>query len=526
MIDLTRHFRIACAAAAATFIGAAAQAAVPIEHWTLSSGAQIYLARVATLPIVDVELDFDGGDRRDPSLQAGLASVTASIAEKAVRASEPMPEPPAASAPPVATPAASTSTSPAAPTSPAVSTSTAAPSDVPAAGAGVGVAEPVTGKPSAGATDRIDLYGAAMDQNALGEAWADLGASFNIGAGGERLSFTLRTLADPLLLGKAVTLASRQIGDPSFPADVWMRERERVSAALREADTKPATVASHAFAKAVYGDHPYAIRTTPESLARIDVADMRAEYHRTAQPCRAKLTLVGAVTRAQAESIALALLSRLPQDACTALPPVPDVASLTAAKNERIPFDSAQAHVLIGQPGYKRSDPDHFALILGNYVLGGGGFVSRLTDEVREKRGLSYSVYSYFAPGLEAGAFRIGLQTRPDQAEEAVKVSKSVLARFVAEGPTEAELQAAKDNLIGGFPLLLDSNRKLLGNIANIAWYDLPLNYLETWTARMNAVTVADVKAAFERKLQPERMVTVVVGAKSEAAAASNAAKP
>ena len=145
---------------------------------------------------------------------------------------------------------------------------------------------------------------------------------------------------------------------------------------------------------------------------------------------------------------------------------------------------------------------------------GGGGFVSRLTEQVREKRGLSYSIYSGFAPGLHAGAFRIGFQTRPDQTDEAVKVSREVLARFVAEGPTAAELKAGKDNLIGGFPLLLDSNRKLLGNIANIAWNDLPLDYLETWTARMNAVTVEDVKAAFQRKLQPDRMVTVIVGGK------------
>ena len=115
-------------------------------------------------------------------------------------------------------------------------------------------------------------------------------------------------------------------------------------------------------------------------------------------------------------------------------------------------------------------------------MLGGGGLVSRLTEQVREKRGLAYSVSSGFSPGLHAGAFRIGFQTRPDQAEAAVQVARDVLARFVAEGPTAAELQAAKDNLIGGFPLLLDSNRKLLGNVANIAWNDLPLDYLETWT--------------------------------------------
>ena len=191
---------------------------------------------------------------------------------------------------------------------------------------------------------------------------------------------------------------------------------------------------------------------------------------------------------------------------------MPEVAALTQARDERIAFDSAQAHVLIGQPGYKRDDPDFFALTVGNYILGGGAFVSRLTDEVREKRGLSYSIYSNFSPALHAGAFTIGLQTRPDQANQAVQLSRDVLANFVVNGPTQAELVAAKGNLIGGFALRIDTNAKLLDNVSNIAWNNLPLDYLQTWTKAVDKVTLADVKAAFARKLQPANMVTVVVG--------------
>ncbi len=437
----------AFAACAALLVGVEARAAIPIQHWTLANGAKVYLAATDALPIVDVQIDFDAGSRRDPAAQAGLASVSASMVEKGVRASG--------------------------------------------------------GEP-------------ALDENALGEAWADLGANFDAGAGPERTSFSLRTLADPALLGKAVALAAREIGEPSFPADIWDRERQQISAAIKEANTKPATIAARTFARRVYGTQPLGQETTEATLAAIDVATMRQRYDRLIQPCRAKLSIVGAVTRAQADRIATQLLSRLPAaaGACEALPPVPEVAALGAPIEENVPFDSAQAHVIVGQPGYVRRDPDHFALTLGNYILGGGGFVSRLMNEVREKRGLAYSVYSGFAPGLQAGAFRVAFQTRPDQAAAAVKVSRDVLAKFVAEGPTQAELKAAKDNLIGGFPLLLDSNAKLLGNVANIAWNDLPLDYLDTWTARMNAVTAEDVKAAFARKLQPERMVTVVVGGK------------
>ena len=289
-------------------------------------------------------------------------------------------------------------------------------------------------------------------------------------------------------------------------------------ASLREANTRPATIAARTFNQAVFGSHPYGYDTTEESLARIGVQDMR-DFYRVVQPCRAKVSVVGAVNRAQADEIVTALLSRLPAGACQPLPTVGEVAPLTAAVERNVPFASAQAHVFIGQPGYKRSDPDYFPLLVGNYILGGGGFVSRLAEEVRQKRGLSYSVYSYFAPGLHAGAFTLGLQTRPDQATQAVQVSRDVLRRFVAEGPTEAEMKAAKDFMVGGFALRIDSNRKLLDNLANIAWYDLPLDYLDTWTRQVEKVTAAEVKAAFARKVQPDRMVTVVVGG---AAAAAN----
>ncbi len=431
-----------------------AQAALPIEHWTQPSGVQVYLVQSPAIAMLDVQIDFDAGSRRDPAEQAGLASVTASMTSKGVLASADGREP-------------------------------------------------------------------ALDENALSEAWADLGASFAAEASSDRMSFSLRSLTYPDLLAQATQLAARQLGEPAFPPAIWLRERERLNAALKEANTRPATLAGRAFAMAVYGAHPYGFEMPQASLARISVADMQALYRTRIQPCRAKVTLVGAVNRAQADALVTRLLSRLATvseasaaapGACPALPAVPEVAPLTQAVEKHIAFNSAQAHVLIGQPGFKRDDPDYFALTVGNYILGGGGFVSRLTHEVREKRGLSYSVYSYFSPSLHAGAFTVGLQTRPDQADQAVQVARDVVANFVAKGPTELELKAAKDNLMGGFALRIDSNRKLLDNVANIAWNQLPLDYLDTWTQQVARVTVADIRAAFARKLQPEKMVTVVLG--------------
>ena len=370
----------------------------------------------------------------------------------------------------------------------------------------------------AGATsDGVRASGteAALDEAALADAWADRGASFSGSASNDRLSFNLRTLSYPDLLSAALALAARQLGEPAFPEALWLRDRPKLLASLKEEKTRPASVAARAYAQAVYGSHPYGSTMQPDSLLRIGVQDFADWHARFLRPCYAKVSVVGALDRAQADAAVAQLLSRLPAGGCEPLEPVPPVPALAQAQQLDIPFNAAQAQILIGQPGYARSDPQHFALLLGNQILGGGGFTSRLTAEVREKRGLSYSVYSHFAPGLHAGAFTIGLQTRADQAQQALQVVRTVLARFVAEGPTAQELQAAKANLVAGFPLLLDSNRKLLDNVANMAWYGLPLDYLDTWTQQVQRVSVADVRAALQRVLQPERMVTLVLGAQS-----------
>jgi zinc protease len=194
------------------------------------------------------------------------------------------------------------------------------------------------------------------------------------------------------------------------------------------------------------------------------------------------------------------------------LPELPAV-STPAGTEQRIAHPASQAHIFVGLPTMARSDPDFFALTVGNYVLGGGGFVSRLTREVREKRGLAYSAYSYFNPMAQPGPYMAGLQTRKDQADDALKVVRDTIESYVRTGPTDEELRAAKDNLIGGFALRIDNNRKILDHIANIGFYGLPLDYLDTWPDKAAKISVADIRAAFQRKLVMDRMITVVVGA-------------
>jgi zinc protease len=201
----------------------------------------------------------------------------------------------------------------------------------------------------------------------------------------------------------------------------------------------------------------------------------------------------------------------IPAGSVKASLPVP---AAPKAVTERVPHVATQAHVLIGQPGFRRGDADTFPMLVGNYVLGGGGFVSRLLKEIRDERGLSYSAYSYFMPQLAEGLFELGLQTKVEKADEAVKVAQQTLSNFLRDGPSEDELQAAKDNIINGFALRLDNNRKVLEQVAVVGFYGLPLDYLDVYPERVRAVTVAQVRDAFKRRIKPEAMVTVIVGGK------------
>ncbi|MCG8098279.1 MAG: insulinase family protein, partial [Candidatus Thiodiazotropha taylori] len=192
---------------------------------------------------------------------------------------------------------------------------------------------------------------------------------------------------------------------------------------------------------------------------------------------------------------------------------------------KQIPFPSTQSHLYLGQPGLKRGDPDYFPLYVGNHILGGSGLVSLLSEEVREKRGLSYSVYSFFIPMRQLGLFQVGLQTKNEQADEALKVVKDTLQRYITEGPTDEELKAAKQNITGGFPLRIASNGKIVEYLAVIGFYDLPLDYLDRFVERIEAVSKEQIRDAFKRRVDSERLVRVQVGRFSAPVAQVNRAE-
>jgi len=357
--------------------------------------------------------------------------------------------------------------------------------------------------------DLLDLGAGALDETQTASRLADIGARLGGGADMDRANVSLRTLSAADKLTPALAILRDVVSAPRFDAAVFEREQARTIAALKEALTRPETIAARAFWSAMYPQHPYGVQSSPESLTAITCTDLVAFHARHYSAARTTLTLVGDLTRARAEAIAAELTAALPAGSELAPPPEPAPA---IGSERRIAHPAAQAHLLIGMPAVQRGDPDYFPLLVGNYTLGGGGFVSRLMKEVRDRRGYAYSVYSYFMPMQQPGPFNIGLQTKKAQAGAALKLTREVLAGFLAEGPSAEELQAAKLNLVGSFPLRLDSNRKILENVAAIGFYNLPLDYLDRYAEKVEAVSADEVRAAFARHVQAGQLTTVVVG--------------
>ena len=354
------------------------------------------------------------------------------------------------------------------------------------------------------------------DANTLASRMEDVGAKLSAAADRDMTSVSIRSLTREPALDTAVTTLATLLRAPTFAPDDLERVRENTLIGLRQDEESPSTVAKKSFYRAVFGAHPYASDPsgTEASVRALTQADLQGFHGRYYTGANAVVAIVGALDRPAAEALAERVVGGLPQGERPA--PLPEVAELTAADTQLVVFPSSQTTVMAGQPGMRRGDPDYFPLYLGNHILGGSGLVSLLMEEVREKRGLSYSTYSYFLPLAQPGPFLMGLQTRNDQADQAREVMIDTLKRFIAEGPTEKELTAAKKNLSGGFPLRIAENSDIVAYLAVIGFYGLPLDYLDRFVERIESVSAEQIRDAFARRVHPERLAIVTVGGGDE----------
>ncbi len=368
-------------------------------------------------------------------------------------------------------------------------------------------------------TNRVMQLGAeGMDEDDIARRTADIGAGISGRFDTDRAGLSMRTLSSSAEREQALEVFTRILHKPLFPAEALARERTRLIGSIKESDIQPGAIASRTFNRILYGAHPYGLRSAGdvESVSKISRDDLTAFYRRHYTARNAVIAIMGDVTRAEANAIAERIASGLPQPEGAA-PQLPPVEAKPEKVTRLIPHHASQSHILVGSVGIARGDPDYFPLFVGNYILGGGGFASRISEEVRQKRGLAYSAAGYFSPLAQKGSFVISMQTRKDQAQEALDVTMKTLRDFVANGPTAKELTDAKTNLVGGFPLRIDSNRKIHEYLAVIGYYNLPLTYLDEFVGNIERVTVADIRRAFTARIDPEKLITVVVGAESAA---------
>ncbi|WP_460119995.1 M16 family metallopeptidase [Pseudomonas sp. S2_C03] len=352
---------------------------------------------------------------------------------------------------------------------------------------------------------------AGKDVSAIAQGFEGLGADFSNGAFKDMALASVRSLSAPDKREPALKLFCEVVGQPTFPADSFARIKNQMLAGFEYQKQNPGKLASIELMKRLYGDHPYAHSSdgTAQTVPAITLAQLKAFHQKAYAAGNVVIALVGDLSRAEAEAIAAQVSSSLPKG--------PALAKLAApvepkASNGHIEFPSKQTNLMLAQLGIDRDDPDYAALSMGNQILGGGGFGTRLMSEVREKRGLTYGVYSGFTPMQARGPFMINLQTRAEMSEGTLKLVQEVLADYLKTGPTQKELDDAKRELAGSFPLSTASNADIVGQLGAMGFYNLPLSYLEDFMQQSQSLTVEQVKTALNKHLSTDKMVIVTAG--------------
>ncbi|WP_371355192.1 M16 family metallopeptidase [Pseudomonas chlororaphis] len=352
---------------------------------------------------------------------------------------------------------------------------------------------------------------AGKDVGAIAEGFEGLGADFGNGAYKDMAIASLRSLSAPDKRTPALQLFADVVGKPTFPADSLARIKNQMLAGFEYQKQNPGKLASLELMNRLYGSHPYAHSSdgTAQSVPPISLAQLRAFHAKAYAAGNVVIALVGDLSRNDAEAIAAQISSALPKGPALAKIPQPTEPQASVG---HIEYPSSQTSLLLAQLGIDRDDPDYAALSLGNQILGGGGFGTRLMSEVREKRGLTYGVYSGFSPMQARGPFMINLQTRAEMSEGTLKLVQDVLADYLKTGPTQKELDDAKRELAGSFPLSTASNADIVGQLGAIGFYNLPLSYLEDFMQQSQSLTVEQVRDVLNKHLSADKMVVVTAG--------------
>jgi zinc protease len=342
-----------------------------------------------------------------------------------------------------------------------------------------------------------------------------IGASLSSSSSRDYAILNLRVLKKDL--DKGLDLFMDVLTQPTFPEEEIKREVEKTLAAIQSAEDQPDAVAEKEFQKTLFLNSPYGHpdEGTKESLPRITREAINRFYHSYYHPNNAIFTVVGDIS---GDEVKTKLFPRLATWPMVEIPQIPfKIPFAKEQKTVKIDREITQANIILGHAGVSRDNPDYYALTVMNYILGGGGFSSRLFEAIRNKRGLAYSVASFFDPAKYLGSFQIALQTKNASAREAISLSLQEMDRIREEVISEKELDGAKKYLIGSFPMRLDTQGKLANFLTQVEYYGLGSDYPEKYPFLIQSVTREDTLRVAKKYLHPKNTILVIVANLKEA---------
>lgn len=352
--------------------------------------------------------------------------------------------------------------------------------------------------------------GLAADQIASG--FEELGARFSHSSHRDMALISLRSLSDEKLGTAAVELFSQVIAAPEFAAPSLARQQNLLRNSFNQEHKDPAAMASKELFLRLYGEHPYAHPPsgTATSINAFTPQMLQNFYRQFYTAQNAQLVMVGDLSHERARAISERITSALPSGRAADKAPQ---ATAPAPGHWHLDMDIQQTHIYLAQPGIGREHPDFAALYLANQVFGGSGFGSRLMSELREQRGLTYGVYSGLSPMQSGGSFVVSVQTRTETAQQALVLLRQLQQELVTQGITQAELDSAKRQITGSYPLANASNSAIVSQLAMLAFYGLPLDWQDQFIEQINQLSLQQVNQAIGRHLQPEQQILISVGA-------------
>ncbi|MCE8525316.1 insulinase family protein [Ruegeria pomeroyi] len=358
-------------------------------------------------------------------------------------------------------------------------------------------------------TGLIEEGAGDLDARAYARRLEELAASFGFDVSDDTLTISTQFLTENR--DQVIDLLRTTLHAPRFDPDAINRVRAQVLSGLRSDQTDPHRIAGASMSEAVYGEHPYATegKGTIDSVSALTRDDIVTAFRGAIARDRVYVGAVGDISAEELSVLLDQLLSDLPEKGV----PIPNRAQVTIPGPVRVvDFDTPQSVALFVQQGIDRSDPDFFTAYILNHIIGGGGFESRLMQEVREKRGLTYGVYSYLLPRELASVYMGSVASANDKIAEAVSVIRDVWRDVAVNGVTAKELEDAKTYLTGAYPLRFDGNGRIANILAGMQIQGLPIDYIATRNDQVNAVTLEEINAFAAGFLDPEGLSFTVVG--------------